>query len=278
MILGLLGCMTLDGFFFNPTVTDAYDLQSDIIPEDALILESFPGPDGSTLYGYWAEQADPAAPVVVYYHGNSGNLDDTTVLVGGLWSLGYRVYAADYRGYGMSTGSPSHDHVIADAVAVAEHVAASAGVTTGDLVYYGQSLGAFASSHASLERPPRGLIMESGFASGELIGDQSAALDLPSGWVLTEAYDNTAAVASLNLPLMVMHGIVDDYINLDHGDAIYAAANPTKFYWKLAGSDHAELHLVDPPAWSDHVSCWVALSWGDPTCATTLEGSFEPAG
>lgn len=269
--------MTLDGFFFNPTPIEAYTLVSEVIPESAIEEASFAGEAG-LLYGWWARATSTSSErVVVYYHGNSGNLDDTIPLVEGLWQLGFTVFAVDYRGYGRSEGTPDHDGVIADAVSTANYVAAELGSTTEALVYYGQSLGAFTSSHAALSVPPAGLIMESGFASGELISDQSASLDLPSGWVLKEGYDNTSSVAALHVPVMVMHGVQDDYISVSHGDAIYAAANPEKFYWKLEGSDHAELDLVDPVGWSDHVSCWVELSHGFPDCRDGLEGSSAAA-
>lgn len=276
MMLGLLGCMTLDGFFFAPTPTDAYAITSEVIPAESIELDSFAGPDGSTLYGWWAHQDSAGAPVMIYFHGNSGNLDDTPPMVEALWSLGLEVYAVDYEGYGMSTGSPSHDHVIADAVATAGHVSSTTGVAVGDLLYYGQSLGGFATLHAALEVAPRALITDSTFANGALIGAESASIDMPIGWVLKEAYDNAAAIARLHLPVLVMHGQVDDYINIHHGDAVYAAANPPKFYWTVPGADHAELHEVDRAGWDAHVGCWVAVAAGDRSCVDgQLEGTSD---
>ena len=50
----------------------------------------------------------PSTPVlVVYFHGNGGNLSNWAPIVAGIARRGYSVLAFDYRGYGVSSGRPT---------------------------------------------------------------------------------------------------------------------------------------------------------------------------
>ena len=95
--------------------------------------------DGERLVGWQLEPARPLADVV-YFHGNGGNLSLWLPVFVILHRLGYRVLAVDYRGYGLSTGSPTEQGVFRDAEATVRHAARDR--TPGrPLVFWGRSLG-----------------------------------------------------------------------------------------------------------------------------------------
>ena len=74
------------------------------------------GKPGQTLHGWWIPAANPRAKVVLYLHGNDGNVSTSVDGIAPLRELGYSVFMIDYRGYGASGGGfPSEAGVYQDA-------------------------------------------------------------------------------------------------------------------------------------------------------------------
>lgn len=261
MILLTLGCMSLDGFYFNPGQTSQYGFPSDVIPADAIEEVVFESDDGTTLYGMWAWQDQPwvAPGTLVYFHGNSSTMDEYMPHVGALWSLGYNVFTFDYRGYGRSEGSPTHDGVLADGVAAID-VAVDQGPVpdAGALAYVGLSLGGFVSIHASADRPPRALITQDMFSSGDALLELNSGMDIPAGWVLEDAFDNVAAAQALDdVPLLILHGDSDTYIKPENGELVYDAAHEPKRLVLMPGADHGQSPFVDPERYGLEITDWL---------------------
>src|SRR5262245_8371396 len=62
--------------------------------------------DGERLNLWHLPRPTPRARVV-YFHGNGGNLSLWADVFATLWHQNFDVVAVDYRGYGLSTGTPS---------------------------------------------------------------------------------------------------------------------------------------------------------------------------
>src|SRR5688572_8082223 len=62
--------------------------------------------DGQRLRVWSLPHPSPRA-VVLYFHGNGGNLSIWAPILVAVQRQGYTVHALDYRGYGVSTGRPS---------------------------------------------------------------------------------------------------------------------------------------------------------------------------
>lgn len=106
---------------------------------------------------------DPEAHLVLYFHGTAG------CLASGWRPDSYRtIYAAapdhihvlsfDYRGYGLSSGTPSEEGLLQDGRAAVEWALNVAGIPPSRIVIYGQSLGtavalALMQHYASLPEP-----------------------------------------------------------------------------------------------------------------------------
>src|SRR5262245_8402766 len=63
---------------------------------------SFEAADGTKLHGWYVPQDKPLA-VVLFAHGNAGNLSHRVGLLDALHSMKVAVLAFDYRGYGRSS-------------------------------------------------------------------------------------------------------------------------------------------------------------------------------
>jgi fermentation-respiration switch protein FrsA (DUF1100 family) len=70
--------------------------------------------DGEHLRAWLLPSVNPRA-LVLYFHGNGGNLPVWLPILAALQQRGYAVAAFDYRGYGASTGRPSERGLYRDA-------------------------------------------------------------------------------------------------------------------------------------------------------------------
>jgi abhydrolase domain-containing protein 12 len=89
---------------------------------------------------------NPNARLVLYFHGTSGTMasgwrPDSYRSLYSADPVNTHVLAFDYRGYGESTGSPSEQGIITDAITVANWAIHTAGIPPERIVIFGQSLG-----------------------------------------------------------------------------------------------------------------------------------------
>lgn len=260
ILLTLVGCMSLDSFFFNGTAVSAYALPSDVIPADALEEVSFETEDGVTLYGVWAHQpGGPGAEVLVYFHGNASNIDGYMPQVDNYWTYGYETFIFDYRGFGKSVGSPSYANVLLDGLAAVAYVEDTTGVPVEQLPFLGLSLGGSVATRVSGIHNPKVLITEDMFANGQRLMNDGSGLDIPDGWLLVDEWDNAASAAEVASPFLVIHGDSDTFIQPENAQDVYDAvtADPKRL-WFAEGADHAEDAEADPEGYEAIVTCWIA--------------------
>ncbi len=191
------------------------------------------------------EHGNKDAPVILYFQGNAGTLADRDFKAAPLAAAGYGVWLTGYRGFGGNPGAPDEQGLYADARAAINALAAD-GVMPERIVLYGESLGSGVATQMAYElakagTPAKGLILEAPFMS---MG--SAAQDVyfyvPAKWLVRDHYDNLAKIASVQTPLMIMHGDDDRVIQQYHGKRLFAAAGTLKSGFWPAGGGHSNLY------------------------------------
>ena len=257
ILLLAVGCMSLDPFFFNPNADETfeYGFPNDNIPKTQIEEVAFKSEDGTQLFGAWFRSEQPnQAKTIVYFHGNTGDMDYNMSQVDALYALNLNIFTLDYRGYGKSEGEPSHDGVIADGRAAVELVMAEEGLESEDLGIVGLSLGGFVATHVSLDHPPGALITHDMFADANSFYDLNTGLNIPSGWMFNDPFDNLTAVSQLDVPYLITHGEEDTYIVPEHGKRVYQAANEPKELYLVPGGTHGDTHEDAPEEYAAVVS------------------------
>src|SRR5512140_3274449 len=95
--------------------------------------------DGIRLHAWLFRAADPAAPLMLFCHGNGGNLAGRAPIAAQLAHRGMSVLLFDWRGYGKSDGTPTESGLYRDAEAAWRFASSLAHGSA--LVIYGESLG-----------------------------------------------------------------------------------------------------------------------------------------
>ena len=107
--------------------------------------------------------------MILYFHGNGEIASDYDTIAPFYTRLGITLFVIDYRGYGLSDGSPSGlrpDRGCLEAYTRAPEMLAERGLETRPLFVMGRSLGSAAAIEIVFRAKEQvaGLIIESGFA------------------------------------------------------------------------------------------------------------------
>jgi fermentation-respiration switch protein FrsA (DUF1100 family) len=210
----------------------------------------FAAADGTALHG-WYLPGEAGRPLVVFCHGNAGNISHRLESLHLLHGLGLSVFIFDYRGYGQSAGTPSEEGTYADARGALAWLR-QRGWTPAQLIYFGESLGAAVALQLAVEQPPAGLVLEAPFTSIAAMGRHHyLLLHLLLGWLLDARYDNLAKIGRVHSPLLIIQGKADTIVPPAMSRRLYEAANEPKNLRLIPRAGHNDLLFVGGNAWRD---------------------------
>ena len=191
--------------------------------------------DGETLDA-WFVPASPERAVLLFFHGNAGNISHRLDSLRIFHALGLSVLIFDYRGYGRSSGHPSEQGTYEDARAAWRHLVGERGVAAERIVLFGRSLGGAVATRLAAEHQPAGLIVESTFRSVPALAAEIYWF-LPVRSLARLEYPAERLIGSVQAPVLVVHSTEDEIIPFHHGEALHAAAGSSARLLALRG-DH----------------------------------------
>jgi uncharacterized protein len=193
---------------------------------------------GSTrLHGWYVPCKNPRA-VILFSHGNAGNITDRADILRTLHDeLFCSVLAYDYRGYGRSEGTPTEQGILADGRAARKWLAAHAGVAENQIVEMGESLGGGVAVDLAATGGARGLVLENTFSS---LPEVAAAHFpwLPVRLLMRAQLNSAAKIRNYHGPLLQAHGDGDQIVPFKLGKKLFEAANEPKELVVIPGGDH----------------------------------------
>ena len=203
--------------------------------------------DGVQLHGWYlsAPAPGPERPVVLFLHGNAGNVAYWADVYRDLVAGGADVFALDYRGFGRSAGRPDEAGVYRDAAAAWSWLTETRGVSSTRIVVYGFSLGGGVATWLATERNPAGLVLQSTFTS---IPDVAASIFPPARWFVRTSMDSLARIPAIPCPILVIHGSGDELVPYALGRRLFDAAPPGTRFHEVPGAGHNETFAEGGPA------------------------------
>lgn len=192
--------------------------------------------DGIRLNGWWFPA--PASPLAtLFLHGNAGNVTHRIDHAYAINSAGSAVLVLDYRGYGKSQGHPTERGLHLDA-AVAYDALLQLGYPPSHILIQGESLGTAVAVELASRRPCAGVILESPLTS---LSEMAATVLPIVGPLLAHGFNTKSIISRVHVPLLVMHGDADEIVPFVQGQAVFAAANPPKEFWRIPAAHHNDL-------------------------------------
>lgn len=195
--------------------------------------------DGERLVA-WVVPPRAGKPVVLYFHGNSGNLGRPGRIerFRGLTEDGAGLFAVSYRGYGGSSGLPSEEGLLQDARAAYGVAAARFGA--GNLIGYGESLGTGVVLKLAAEVPLQAVVLEAPYRSTLSVA-QGTYPYLPLSLLMKDQFRSDAVIGRVKAPLLVLHGERDQVIPFAQGQQLYELANAPKRFLRFPAGRHSDL-------------------------------------
>jgi len=241
LIALLSGCAGL--FFYPQKQLQRTPEQIGLDYEDV----NFSSIDGTPLHGWFLPAQKDVKGTIIFFHGNAENISTHIGAVYWLPPEGYNVFLFDYRGYGRSGGRANINGVHQDARAALQYAHDRADVDPARLVVFGQSLGGSIALYttATAGIPVAAVVVESSFSSyRKILREKLAAFILtwpfqwPLSYTVTNRYSPQAVVASLQAPLLIIHGDADATVPVEHAYDLYQAATGDKTLWIIKGGGH----------------------------------------
>jgi len=221
------------------------------LPYEAVTLT---GSDGVNLAA-WYVPAAKARGVLLYAHGNAGNISHRLDGIRMFHDMGLSVLIFDYRGYGKSTGAPSEAGTYQDAETAWQYLTMQRGIAPARIVVFGESLGGAVAAHLAARHQPGALILASTFTA---MPDLAADLYpfLPARWLARYRYDTRRYLQDVHAPVLIAHSRDDEIIPYRHGKALYDAAHEPRLWLELQGG-HNDLFFANPDVFAQEVEKFV---------------------
>ena len=209
----------------------------------------FPTPDGETLHAYILRPANAALRkniTLLTFHGNAGNVGHRLPIGKVLSeSLGCHVFMVEYRGYGLSTGSPSEDGLTIDGQTALDYVRNHDELRETKIVVYGQSLGGAVTVKLVEANQNigdiKGVILENTFTSiRKLIPTVMPPAKYIASWCHQRwtSDETIAKMTHKDIPILFLSGLKDEIVPAHMMKTLYQSCPTRKVFKSFPDGDH----------------------------------------
>lgn len=174
--------------------------------------------------------------------------------------LDVNVFAYEYTGYGMSTGSATEQSFYADIEASYKYLHDIVGVPWQQIVVYGWSIGSGPSVHLASRTACRAMVLQSALLSVYRVAmpTESWRVTLPG-----DMFPNVDRISSVACPVYVVHGTQDEIIPFWHARELSANCRQDRAYppFFVENGGHSNLEKVARQEFYDNFLAF--LQWLD---------------
>jgi fermentation-respiration switch protein FrsA (DUF1100 family) len=193
--------------------------------------------DGETLIA-WHVAPRAGKPVVLYFHGNGGALNLRVERFHWLIADGTGLVALSYRGYGGSTGRPSEQGLIRDAIAAYDFAVKR--YAPARIVLWGESLGTAVAIALAADHKVGGLMLDAPFTSAADVGAAVYPF-VPVRWLIKDPFRSDLRIAHVSAPILIRHGERDWVVPIRFGEQLFALAREPKRFLRVPEAGHEDL-------------------------------------
>jgi fermentation-respiration switch protein FrsA (DUF1100 family) len=217
--------------------------------------------DDLKVHGWYVPHDQPRA-TLLFLHGNGGNISHRLEKLRIYNQLTLSVFIIDYRGYGMSEGSPSEQGTYLDAESAWNYLTQDRHIPASDIIIYGESLGGAVATWLASRVEAGALIVESVFTSIQAMGKHYYPY-LPVTLIARIKYPVIKHIKEVHSPVLNIHSPADDIVPFNMGKAVYEAANQPKDFLEITG-DHNGGFLQSGQLYIDGLNRFILTHFDQP--------------
>jgi pimeloyl-ACP methyl ester carboxylesterase len=207
--------------------------------------------DGVKIQARWCPHPRSDG-VILYCHGNAGNLEQRGKLMRDFWlNLERSVLIFDYPGYGRSEGNPSEAGCYASAEAAYDWLQREKGYPPERIIIAGESLGGGVAVDLASKHPAQQLVLIRTFTSVPDVAKQSLS-SAPS--IMVNRFDSLMKIPSVRVPVFIAQADRDRVMPFAHAEQLRdACMSPVRLH-RLEGLGHND---PLPPAFFDELRTFI---------------------
>lgn len=203
-----------ESLLFHPSQLSQDYLYEFRTPFDEVFLD---GDYEGTLNGLHFHAENPKG-VILYFHGNAGELQRWGEITEFFVPMGYSVIVMDYRNYGKSTGLMSEQALYKDAETW--YAFAKAEYPQIPITLYGRSLGTTFAAYLGSIYDAKNVILETPFYS--IAHEAKSRFPfLPIASLIEYPFATHTYINDIEEPITIFHGTEDQVIAYEHGQKLY---------------------------------------------------------
>lgn len=224
----------MDDKFYQPNKTmKAFEMSN---PE----LITFPT-DNDSITAYVAKpQLKKIKKTIIFFHGANGNVSTYQNITKPLVDNGFQVVMVDVRGYGKSTGKPTHLNVASDSQKLFDFLMTRSDIKNTKVYIYGASLGTQVAAHLAKNNEDKlsGLILDSPMASFTEVAKIYAPQykDIIDKYLVSPYSAKEDVKTMTTLPKLIIHSKEDKEIPYAQGHMIFENASEPKTFLESNGN------------------------------------------
>ena len=227
-------CIAIIAFLFAGKLMFPYD--------DCSYDRSLPGlimleADDQTPIAARLWSKDGSDTLVLLFHGNFEDLGQLDIVSKGIMNLGFSVLSIDYRGYGLSEGTPNEQNCYEDARLLIQQ-AQALGYEDSDIILWGRSIGSGPATQLATEINARALVLESPFISAFRTTTHIPLLPF-------DRFNNLSKMSEVTSPLLIIHGKRDRIIPAWHSSKLIEKHSRRNALHLVDGAGHNNLWISD---------------------------------
>jgi len=194
--------------------------------------------DGAKLNALHFKAKNPKG-VILYFHGNAGDLSRWGNIAAFFVPLEYDVLVMDYRTYGKSTGKLSEAALLKDAQLFYEY--ANNQYSEENMIVYGRSIGTSMATYVASINSPEKLILETPFYSLEDLVEKRFPI-IPLKKLLKYKLRTNEYIKDVKSPILIIHGTDDSIVPYDSGKKLFEIiSNNNGQFVTIPGGNHNDL-------------------------------------
>lgn len=193
----------------------------------------------------WYVKPSSKKQVIVFFHGNSYNVEKFYHKLVPFIQAGYGVLMPEYRGFGGVKGKITQKNLEEDALAAVRWLH-NQGYKNADIVVYGMSLGSHMAINSVYQFQKNGnfaaLVLEVPFNSLEETVRAIVPIPFPLKLIVRDKYENRYMLSRIQTPVIITGGSDDSLVPVKLAEDLYTYANEPRKIIVYQGGEHNTLY------------------------------------
>lgn len=236
-VIGIVLFYLQDYFLFHPTVVERnISWKFDMPFEETDIAVN--NTDTINLVKFFPKDTVRKG-VVLYFHGNRGNIARYVRFVNNFTKHGYEVWMEDYPGFGKSVGKKNEDILYQEAAQV--YKLATSKYHTDSIIIYGKSLGTGIAAYTAAAGNAKRLILETPYYSIPSLFSCYAPI-YPNQRLANYKIPVNEYLQDIKYPITIFHGTDDGVIPYRNAERLKQVLKTTDEFITIEGGTHRNLN------------------------------------